>query len=149
MGQRKRIIEVTLAYLCCTSAHTVKTYRFSTSTFWGRTHCGGKPSRSSAGDYSVAVKSRSVYDSQHPLWLTRLLPGSGGACILKTNVQMHKSPSSDCTRSPASSASISFSSSLRFVLSTLRYVTGVGVSRFLDSLAAHTWLNLFAQSRRA
>lgn len=99
--------------------------------------------------YIVAVKSRSVYDSQHPLWLTRLLPGSGGACILKKNVQMHKSPSSDCTRSPASSASGSFSSALRSVLSTLRYVTGGGVRRFLDSLAAHIWLSLFAQSSHA
>jgi hypothetical protein len=98
--------------------------------------------------YIVAVKSRSVYDSQHPLWLTRLLLGSGGVCILKTNVQMHKSPSSDCTRSPASSASESFSLALRFALSSLRPGMGVGVSRFLASVA-HMWLDLFAQSRCA
>jgi hypothetical protein len=98
--------------------------------------------------YIVAVKSRTVYDSQHPLCLTRLQPGSGGACILKTNVQMHKSPSSDCTRSSISSASGSFAVALRFVLSSLRHDIGVGVSRFLVTVA-HTWLDLFAQSRCA
>jgi hypothetical protein len=95
----------------------------------------------------VAVKSRSVYDSQHPLWLTRLLPGSGGACILKTNVQMHKSPSSDCTRSPASSPLGLFSSTLRFVLSLLRLAIRVDDSGFLLCLAPYSSLDLFAQSR--
>jgi len=40
--------------------------------------------------YIVAVKFGSVYDSRHPLWLTRRLPGSDGARIPKKSVPMRE-----------------------------------------------------------
>jgi hypothetical protein len=55
--------------------------------------------------YVVAVKFRSVYDSSHPRGLTRLLPGSGGAGTLKTNVQMRERTGDDLYLGLASSHS--------------------------------------------
>ena len=47
------------------------------------------------GIYIVAVKFRSVYDSRHPLWLTRRLLGSGGVRIPKKSVPMRENGGCD------------------------------------------------------
>jgi hypothetical protein len=50
MDQRARVVEVTVAYLCYASTHTVKTYRLLTGIFWGRTRSRGKPATAAGGD---------------------------------------------------------------------------------------------------
>jgi hypothetical protein len=105
MDKRERAIEVVLVYPCYPSSHTVKTYRFYTSYLFSVLPLATSARRyRQQVIYIVAVKFRNVYDSEHPLWLTRLLPGSGGACILKTKLHMRESTGSDFFLGLASSA---------------------------------------------
>lgn len=101
------------------------------------------------GIYVVAVKFGNVYDSRHPLWLTRRLPGSGGGRILKKSVPMRENGGSDWFLRLALSLTGLCSVPLRLASSLIsRSARAQAIGSLLVMLASSRW-GFFAESRCA
>src|SRR5271154_6959588 len=99
--------------------------------------------------YIVAVKFRSVYDSRHPLWLTRRLACSGGARILKKNVPMRENRGYDLFIGLALSLPGLCCIPVRFATSLTSRIALVQAIWSLSLMAACSCRLLLAESRRA
>lgn len=99
--------------------------------------------------YIVAVKFRSVYDSRHPLWLTRRLPGSGGVRILKKSVPMRENGGSDLFLGLVLSLPGLRYIPLRFSSSLTSRFARASALWSLPAMAARSWRLLLAESRWA
>jgi hypothetical protein len=101
------------------------------------------------GIYIVAVKFRSVYDSRHPLWLTRRLLGSGGVRIPKKSVPMRENGGYDLFLGFALSFPGPCYIPLRFVSSLISRCTRAHAIWSLSVMAACSRRVLLAGSRCA
>ena len=99
--------------------------------------------------YIVAVKFRNVYDSRHPLWLTRRLPGSGGARIPKKSVPMRENGGSDLFLGLALSLPGLCYIPLRFASSMASRIARALAIWSLPVMAACSWRLVLAELRCA